>query len=399
MVFLSKSTEFDGVQAGEAPTLPGTYAQYDNGANVFAFYDDFAGTSISSAWNTVGAQGTYSVDNGLTMYSAPFPSAVLSLNSQYTGPLIVDAYQVGTYGDWLGASFSNIQSTSSSFGITSGAVQWVYPPEGADGYNGVCISSGCTFFTPNPPSTTLQVVTLAVNSTVATEYQDYANPATVSDPISPTNATPAVNSTVATKHQDHTNPTTASGMVPLTNATPAVNSTVATKHQDYANTATASDPISLTNYPGIVQVAYSDSDTQTTYWFRLRAYPPSDVMPSASFGSLAAEAILTVTNSGSSSWLANLVMVTSSNTARLNNLTISFRNPYSKQVVLGTGVPNQDNGPQVTLGASSTLLITVGVTVSSSGTSTVTLALKIQVPPGSGSISVYCYDIISLTVN
>jgi hypothetical protein len=226
MAFLSASTDFDGNYWGDAPNLSPTYGQYDNGVNVFSFYDNFAGNTISSAWNTAGAAGTYSVNNGLTVNSNPFPGYSFSLNNQYTGPLIVDAYQVGTTGDWIGASFSNLQTTSGSYTVTSGAAQWVYPPEGADGINGLSIASGSTAFTPNPPSTNLQVVTLAVNSTAATEYQNYANP------------------------------------------------------------VTASGTISLTNYPGLVQVAYNPSDTQTTYWFRLRAYPPNNVNPSASFGSL-----------------------------------------------------------------------------------------------------------------
>jgi hypothetical protein len=227
MAFLSTSMSFDGNYWGIAPNLSPTYGQNDNGANVFSFYDNFAGTTISSAWNTAGAAGTYSVNNGLTVDSGPFPGCTFTLNNQYTGPLIIDAYQVGTTGDWIGASFSNLQTTSTVFTITSGAVQWVYPPEGPSGsFSGLCIASGSTAFTPNPPSTTLQVVTLAVNSTAATEYQNYASPATVSGTIS------------------------------------------------------------LTNYPGIVQVAWNPSDTQITYWFRLRAYPPNNVMPSVSFGSV-----------------------------------------------------------------------------------------------------------------
>jgi hypothetical protein len=228
MAFLSTSMSFDGNYWGIAPNLSPTYGQNDNGANVFSFYDNFAGTTISSAWNTAGAAGTYSVNNGLTVDSGPFPGCTFTLNNQYTGPLIIDAYQVGTTGDWIGASFSNLQTTSTVFTITSGAVQWVYPPEGPSGsFSGLCIASGSTAFTPNPPSTTLQVVTLAVNSTAATEYQNYANPVTVSGTIS------------------------------------------------------------LTNYPGLVQVAYStSSDNQTTYWFRLRNYPPNNVMPSVSFGSV-----------------------------------------------------------------------------------------------------------------
>ena len=33
---------------GEAPQLSSTYAQYDDGASVFNFYDDFAGTSLNT---------------------------------------------------------------------------------------------------------------------------------------------------------------------------------------------------------------------------------------------------------------------------------------------------------------------------------------------------------------
>jgi len=230
MAFLSTSTDFDGIYWGAAPNLSPTYAQYDDGANVFIFYDNFAGTTLNPAWNTAGVAGDYSVDNGLTVDSNPFPGYSFSLNNQYTGPLIIDAEQVGTTGDWIGVSFSNLQSTSSSSTITSGATQWVYPPEGSDGINGLSIASGNTAFTPNPPSTTLQVVSLAVNSTTATEYQNYASP------------------------------------------------------------TTASGAISLTNYPGLVQVAFNPVDTQTTYWFRLRAFPPNNVMPSVSFGSLSSSA-------------------------------------------------------------------------------------------------------------
>jgi hypothetical protein len=342
MAFLSTSTNFDGVQAGEAPTLSGTYGQFDNGAKVFTFYDNFAGTTINSAWNVAGASGTYFVNNGLRVLSNPFPGYSFSLVSQYTGPLVVDALQVGTYGAWLGASFSDLQTTSSSYTVTSGATQWVYPPQGSDGINGLCTASGCTGFTPNPASTTKQVVTLAVNSTQAIEYQDYASA------------------------------TTRSG----TN--------------------------SLTNYPGLSQVGWSATDNQNTTWFRIRAYPPNNAMPSVSFGaasSLGAGTILSFTNSATSTWLVNLAVVTSSNTGRLNNLTISFTNPHSQQVILGTGVTNQNTGPQVTLAASATMTVVLGVTTSSAGTTTVNLVLKIQIPPAPGATSVYCYDVINLVVN
>jgi len=68
MVFLSKTASFDSNYWGEAPTLSGTYGQYDNGANVFTFYDDFAGTTLSSKWTAIlsGSGATITVNNGLT---------------------------------------------------------------------------------------------------------------------------------------------------------------------------------------------------------------------------------------------------------------------------------------------------------------------------------------------
>ena len=49
---------------GEAPTLSGTYGQYDDGSHVFPFYDNFAGSSLSGTnWNTPVNVGSTSVDN------------------------------------------------------------------------------------------------------------------------------------------------------------------------------------------------------------------------------------------------------------------------------------------------------------------------------------------------
>ena len=48
---------------GEAPQLSSTYGEYDNGINVFDFYDNFAGTTLSSVW-TVPSNSKYTVNNG-----------------------------------------------------------------------------------------------------------------------------------------------------------------------------------------------------------------------------------------------------------------------------------------------------------------------------------------------
>ena len=57
----------DDITVGEAPQLSATYGQYDNGAKVFSFYDNFAGTSLSSKWtssgNVVVANGVQIIGN------------------------------------------------------------------------------------------------------------------------------------------------------------------------------------------------------------------------------------------------------------------------------------------------------------------------------------------------
>ena len=63
------------INTGEAPQLTcpnpsdtascSTYAEYDDGANVFNFYSDFKGTSLNtSKWT---ATGTITINNGLSI--------------------------------------------------------------------------------------------------------------------------------------------------------------------------------------------------------------------------------------------------------------------------------------------------------------------------------------------
>ncbi len=69
MGFASKSSNlFNNTNDGEAPQLSSTYAEYDDGANVFNYYENFAGTSLPSGWTSGAVSGsTITVDNGLTI--------------------------------------------------------------------------------------------------------------------------------------------------------------------------------------------------------------------------------------------------------------------------------------------------------------------------------------------
>ena len=60
-------TNYDANYAGEAPQLSPTYAEYDDGANVFNYYENFAGSGLPSGWQELTSSGdTYTWDNGIS---------------------------------------------------------------------------------------------------------------------------------------------------------------------------------------------------------------------------------------------------------------------------------------------------------------------------------------------
>ena len=65
----STSTNFftSGNNIGEAPQLSSTYAEYDNGVQVFpTLYENFEGTSLPSGWAQYSTYTAWSVNNGIT---------------------------------------------------------------------------------------------------------------------------------------------------------------------------------------------------------------------------------------------------------------------------------------------------------------------------------------------
>ncbi len=93
-VDLANANHFNTTTTGEAPQLSSTYAEYDDGANVFNFYDNFAGTSLNtSKWSSnLGSGGTITVNNGLTISSTTnYDTFVQSVNT-YSNPQIVESY-------------------------------------------------------------------------------------------------------------------------------------------------------------------------------------------------------------------------------------------------------------------------------------------------------------------
>ncbi len=112
MRFLGTSTEYDGIDAGEAPSLSIPYAKYDNGARVFNFYDNFEGTSSSpsSSWtvNTIGAGASATVNNGLTVTMTQTDSGIgIFTVSTYSTPLVAEA-DLTSYSNNCGSPYTGI---------------------------------------------------------------------------------------------------------------------------------------------------------------------------------------------------------------------------------------------------------------------------------------------------
>ena len=142
MVFEGVAVNFDSNYWGEAPQLSGTYAQYDNGANVFTtLYQNFAGSSTPTGWSSSGS--AYTINNGLTSASSAgsgtggafYTTATYGLSS---------TQMLDTYGRWATSSCS-LSDNNVDFGyVTSGSpgksvVGWV--PDGGSTCADTIISS------------------------------------------------------------------------------------------------------------------------------------------------------------------------------------------------------------------------------------------------------------------
>jgi PKD repeat protein len=97
---------FNNETTGEAPTLSPTYGEYDDGANVFSFYDNFAGYSLSSQWDVSLGSGSYQVNDGLTINYAGTGYVV---SSSLFGPGTVFDASITSIGDVNNVGYFNLQ--------------------------------------------------------------------------------------------------------------------------------------------------------------------------------------------------------------------------------------------------------------------------------------------------
>ena len=241
MVFEPTSTNFDANYWGEAPQLSSTYAQYDNGANVFTDYWNFAGTACPTGWTCSGT----TINNGISAASA----------ASY-------AYSTATYG--LTANELDFYGTFAAATSTYNA---------GFGYN---------HDTPN-------------GNTVEWTINDNTGPAYG---CGSTNA--CLQTSVAGPTYNYLTTLTATGAKVYSIYWGSTASATACYSYTTCGTSTSGIPTAAISL-GI----YNAQGTQATIgpfnWLRLRVYPPSGVMPTASFGSVTGSGFLyvpvTITNS------------------------------------------------------------------------------------------------------
>jgi len=211
----------DGVYWGEAPQLSSTYAQYDSGANVFNFYDNFAGTTLPSPWGVSG--GTVTVNNGVEIQGG-------------------------------GISLNMGQALGSNYNIVAGA----YIDETVTGSSLAVLSFG-----GNPWQSGAQAIGWLAGSDydLGNWYYGSAPPP------------------VTTYYTSSVSPT--SGFATLELYSPSSSSTTAWINYQQA---TASYGPAGTYILWNILTGGAEAGSGTVQWARTRAYPPNGVMPSVYFG-------------------------------------------------------------------------------------------------------------------
>ena len=222
MTFEPKSVNYDGVYAGEAPQLSPTYGEYDNGASVFTFYDNFAGTIINNEWTQVVPSGTtITQNNGITITTDSSSTyGGLILTNGFSGVQIFEGDVTAVSGVAAGLALQTGNTASSGgidFNYWSGSVAYGSMSGGMSGNNN-----------PNLQISTGIMGGVWTSSSSQTWYKNY----------------------------------------------------VATTGTQSAYT------LPSVVYPSIGIYYSSPSTSITYQWVRVRAYPPNGVMPSTSFGSV-----------------------------------------------------------------------------------------------------------------
>ena len=224
MGFAPTSTNlFNTNNVGEAPQLSSTYAEYDDGANIFNNYWNFAGTSLPSGW-VVPSGMTFTVNNGATFSSGSSVGTVYYSSFSSSSPFVME---VNYYPTIAAAGIDAGYGLSSSVAdFQNGYLFWQNPTLII-----YSVSSGVSYTQLSSDGTgtqTQQIISAVIENGYQAYYENYN-----------------------------------------------------------LLTTSSSNEYTISKITQIGITTNSGSNTiKNIYWFRTRAYPPNGVMPSVSFGSV-----------------------------------------------------------------------------------------------------------------
>ena len=245
MAFLAKTASWSS-HWGLAPQLSTTYGQFDNGANVFEFYDNFKGTTLNAVWTEITNDGgTIAVNNGLTLTPA---------GTEYTG---------GIYESKKSFTEPSIIESLSEFATTS-ATAWA--------------KHGIGIVSTSEVSTIISSYHGDVNSyySSATQYVETGTANDFSSTASNSFSQPSKD-TIANE-----NP----GTYQIWGV--EINPTQTQSYRNYTEFGSEASTYyftsGVTGYPFMTTDANGGVAHAT--WYRVRSAPPAGIMPSTSFGSV-----------------------------------------------------------------------------------------------------------------
>lgn len=228
---------------GEAPKLSSSYAEYDNGANVFDGYWNFAGSALPSGFTALPPTGnaSYSVNNGLVLHG----TSVASSNS--SGIIIQSPDFTAPYG-------LLVMNLSENYGDVYGCH-----------YNGFYVNSGPNLFSIGDDNYHPDVYSLSASVVGSTQYSGSTVAYNISSIYLIGSSYQAENTSIVT--QIGSNPTVPS---PLVSSSSSSLSSTNIRIQATANWCSGSESAPTTSV-GVIGTF---------------AYPPNGVMPTATFGSI-----------------------------------------------------------------------------------------------------------------
>ena len=332
MGFASKTTNlFNTNDVGEAPQLSSTYAEYDNGANIFDLYingntptSDF---TISSGSGTI-SQTTSTFSNGQTINVLKF-----ALGSGGTGAFAY--YNVNT----LPHSNYIFETSTAS--------------DGSD-YAGIYSLADTDTASNNA---------IGVETQYGTDYVslNWVSSGTITGPYD-------IQGSQTSAWRYFWMTATTSGSTYIGASAPQLYSTSG----GYSITSSANPYSSITS--NVYLVIWQGGGYWLINWLRVRAYPPNGVMPSVSFGSVQQVVAITLYLNGVSNANVTITYGTESNFTAV----ISPSTDYVSLYVNGTKVASLTQGKAVYLKTLAAGLYKVTAATNASGVSNQTYYEKIN---------------------